>query len=186
MSRTNKYTDKELIHLIAKNKDRKAWETLYYRYHIKIFSYFMRLSKGNKSLSEDILQDVFIKLFDKAWQYNSDFAFSTWLFTIASNTLKSTWKKENKIEHGVDHLSTPSSSISPEDASNEALVKDQIEHILNLVSLEHKETYVLRYQECFSTREVADILETSEGTVKSRLFKVTQLITKHFKSNKKS
>jgi len=184
MAKINQLTDRELMRLISSEKNRKAWEVLYERYHVRLFSYFIRLLKGDKSRAEDLLQDAFLKIFEKAWQYNPDYAVSTWVFTIGANHLKSEWRRENKSQEDVENQEIISSQISPEEATSKAIIKEQINVLLDQVSLEHKETYILRYQQGFSTKEVADVLEISEGTVKSRLFKVTQLISKYFQSHK--
>lgn len=184
MSKINQLPDRELMQLIASEKDRKAWEVLYDRHHTRLFSYFMRLLKGDKSRAEDTLHEVFLKIFEKAWQYNPDYAVSTWIFTVGNNYLKTEWKKESRSQEDIDKIEFVSSTLSPEELTSKSLIKDQINDLLDQVSIEHKETYVLRYQQSFSTKEVAEVLEISEGTVKSRLFKVTQLITKYFQSHK--
>ena len=185
MSKINQQSDRYLMTCIAQEKDRQAWQTLYERHANRLFSYFMRLLKGNKAFAEDMLQETFIKVFEKAWQYNPDYAFSTWLFSIGSNTLKNEWKRESKKDDfPIEESDFVSSTVSPEESSDQLIIKDQIETILDTVSKEHKETYVLRYQQGFSTKEVAEVLNISDGTVKSRLFKVTQLISKHFQSHK--
>lgn len=181
----NQLTDRDLMRLISSEKDKKAWEVLYQRYHARLFSYFTRLLKGDTARSEDLLQDTFLKIFEKAWQYNPDYAVSTWIFTIATNHLKTQWRKESKPQEDIENIEAISSQISPEEATSKSIIKDQINYLLDQVSIEHKETYILRYQQGFSTKEVADVLDLSEGTVKSRLFKVTQLISKYFQSHKK-
>ena len=183
MSKINQLTDRELMQLIASEKDRKAWAILYDRHHARLFSYFIRLLKGDKSRAEDALHEVFLKIFEKAWQYNPAYAVSTWIFTVGNNHLRTEWKKENKFQEDIDTIEFVSTQISPEESTSKAMIKEQINSLLDRVSIEHKQTYVLRYQQGFSTKEVAEVLGISEGTIKSRLFKVTQLITKYFQSH---
>ena len=172
-------TDKNLIFLLSSEVDKGAWRELYERHHPRLYRFLLRFLNGNEGLAEDITQDVFLKIYDKASQYNSKFAFSTWLFNMAINQAKNEWKKSNRTS--VGEVPETISEVTPEDLLDADLKRKKIDELLLQLSEEHRETYILRYQHGFSTREVAEVLEISEGTVKSRLFKATQLITKYFK-----
>lgn len=164
---------------MASEVDKDAWRELYERHHLRLYRFLLRFLNGNEGQAEDITQDVFLKIYDKAGQYNSKFAFTTWLFNIVLNQAKNEWKKSNRTTAG-EVPETPC-EVTLEDLLDADLKRKKIDELLLQLSTEHRETYILRYQQGFSTREVAEVLKISEGTVKSRLFKATQLITKYFK-----
>lgn len=172
-------TDKSLILLLSSEVDRDAWRELYERHHLGLYRFLLRFLNGNEVMAKDIVHDVFLKIFDKAHQYNSKFAFSTWLFNMAINQAKNEWKKDNRTT--VGEVPETTNDVTPEDLLDADLKRKKIDELLLQLSSEHRETYILRYQQGFSTKEVAEAFEISEGTVKSRLFKATQLITKYFK-----
>ena len=172
-------TDKHLVSLLLIEVDKGAWRELYERHHLTLYRFLLRFLNGNEAMAKDIVQDVFVKIFDKAHLYNPKFAFSTWLFNIAVNQAKNEWKKSKRTN--VGEVPEIPIETTPEDLLDADLKRKKIDELLLQLSYEHRETYILRYQQGFSTREVAEVLEISEGTVKSRLFKATQLITKYFK-----
>jgi RNA polymerase sigma-70 factor (ECF subfamily) len=173
-------SDQELMILLSTDQDSDAWRELYLRHHTNLYRYLARTLDGNVELAEDVAEDVFLKVFEKAKQYNNSYAFSTWLYRMAINLMKNEWRKSSKSS-GVDNLQIVTDE-TPEDILDLDLKKEKINQLLLQLSEAHKDTYVLRYQQCFSTKEVAEILRVSEGTVKSRLFKATQKISKYFNS----
>lgn len=182
MEQLHEHPDSSLVTLMAKQKSQTAWQLLYERHHQKLFGYIVNSLHGNKTLAEDILHDTFVRVFEKAHLYNAKYQFSTWLFTICTNLIKNEWRRQ--VTSSEEALSSEISPLmSPDVAMDKKLMKEQIDSILNTLSELHRDTYTLRYQQGFSTLEVAQILQISEGTVKSRLFKVTQLITSHFKTS---
>lgn len=172
-------TDKHLIFLLSENTDIDAWRELYERHHLRLYRFLLRYSNGDEKLAEDITQDVFLKVYDKAHQFNAQYAFSTWLFNIGTNQVKNNWKKNSK--NTTSNIPELENHHTPEDILDGDMKRKQIDELLLQLSSDHRETYILRYQQGFSTKEVAEVLEISEGTVKSRLFKATQIITKNFK-----
>jgi RNA polymerase sigma-70 factor (ECF subfamily) len=172
-------TDKHLIFLLSSEVDKDAWRELYERHHLGLYRFLLRFLNGNEGMAEDIVQDVFVKIYDKAHQYNSKFAFSTWLFNMATNQAKNEWKKNSR--NITSQIPEAQHEVTPEEILDAEMKRQKIDDLLLELSPEHRETYILRYQQGFSTREVAEVLDISEGTVKSRLFKATQLITKYFK-----
>ncbi len=165
--------------MLSSKFDKDAWRELYERHHLRLYRFLLRFLNGNEKLAEDITQDVFLKVYDKSNQFNPTFAFSTWLFNMAINQAKNELKKSNRTSSDIpDHQH----NTTPEDLLDKNLKRQKIDELLLKLSEDHRKTYILRYQQGFSTKEVAEILEISEGTVKSRLFKATQLITKYFKN----
>ena len=72
--------------LKLKNGDRAAFDELYRRFNKKVYNYVFRMA-GNKETAEDITQEVFVKMYVSAKHYEPTGKFTTWLFTIATNTI---------------------------------------------------------------------------------------------------
>jgi RNA polymerase sigma-70 factor (ECF subfamily) len=173
-------TDKQLMLHLSQNQSKDAWRELYERHHLRLYRFLLRYLEGNEDMAKDLVQDVFVKVHEKAHQFNPKYAFSTWVFNIAVNQAKNEWKRASKTAgNAIPEIQYEG---TPDETLDKNLKKEIINQLLQLVSDEHRQTYILRFQQGFSTKEVSDILNVSEGTVKSRLFKITQIITKHFKS----
>lgn len=158
--------DEKLMELFCKG-NRVAFDTLYRRYFAKLL-YFIRQSlKIGEEDAKDVLHDLFMKLIDNKHKFSSDKKFSVWIYTIASNHCKNCIKRkviENKANKEIaltyDLLSSPF-----EKNDNLGVIKTAIAEL----SPKHKQVFLLKYNYGFSIKEVAGILNISEGTVKSRL-----------------
>ena len=94
MSDNIKYSDKELI-LRFQQGDELAYVELVNRYRNRLINFVFRFV-GTKEESEDIVQDTFVKLYEKKDYYRPINEFSTWIFTIASNLAKTELRKRKR------------------------------------------------------------------------------------------
>jgi len=168
--KNRKYSDSELMQQIVSG-DQTAFSELYHRYKDRMYYYFYRMLGNSTEHANDFVQELFMKLIEKPEKYNPSYPFTTWIYSVANNMCKNEYRhrgirqeyieietKEQKIEFLND------ASIEPEQ------VIEKVFETLNLLGEEHRSAFLLRYREGFSIREVAEILDLPEGTVKSRLF----------------
>lgn len=118
-----------------------------------------------------------MKLIEKPESYNPAFSFSTWIYSIANNMCKNEYRRRvirreyeqfEATEPRLDYVDD--TSIEPEQ------LVEKIFQTLDLLGEDHRSAFLLRYREGFSIREVAEILELAEGTVKSRLFYARKIV----------
>jgi RNA polymerase sigma-70 factor (ECF subfamily) len=83
----NRYSDEQLIPLVVTGDD-KAFNELYLRYNQRLLYYFYRMLGNSNDKAQDFLQDIFIKVIDKAHLFDNSRKFSTWIFSIAYNMCK--------------------------------------------------------------------------------------------------
>lgn len=172
-------SDEALVALLSTNRCNEALTELHARYCKKVLGFFMRMFKGDIDKSQDFVQDLFIRILDKHYQFNPEKKFYTWMFTIASNMCKTSFRKVSdislsQVEHEVNQQHTWSDNLLDKKAFRRAL-KQSIE----CLEEHHRLTFVLRYMEELSIKDIAEITATSEGTVKSRLFYATKKIAKY-------
>lgn len=175
--RKNKISsDSELMQQIALG-DHAAFSELYLRYKSRMYYYFYRMLGNSAEQANDFLQELFMKLIEKPESYNPSYNFSTWLYSIANNMCKNEYRRRDvRQEYNSVEAREPQvellneSSIEPEQAI------EKIFETLDLLGEEHRSAFLLRYREGFSIREVAEILELPEGTVKSRLFYAKKIL----------
>ena len=157
--------------------DHAAFSELYLLYKSRMYYYFYRMLGNSAEHANDFLQELFMKLIEKPENYNPSYNFSTWLYSIANNMCKNEYRRRDVRQeyHSVEALEPQieflsESSIEPEQAI------EKIFQTLDLLGEEHRSAFLLRYREGFSIREVAEILELPEGTVKSRLFYAKKIL----------
>jgi RNA polymerase sigma-70 factor (ECF subfamily) len=172
------FSDEALMQLLSTRNCNDALTELHARYAKKLLGFFMRMTNGNELKSQDLVQDLFLRLLEKHHFFDSQKRFYSWMYTIASNMVKTSYREksfidfdeENQyIEYGI-HWSDNQIDIS--------VFHDTLKQAINQLEEFQRLPFVLRYMEELSVKEIAEILEISEGTVKSRLFYATKKIAK--------
>ncbi len=177
------YADEELMLLIG-NNDSKAFEELYKRYGKKIHYYFYKMLGYDTEKANDFTQDIFLKIIECNESYNSRLKFRTWLYAIATNMCRNDFKhKEIKLKHEEEYKNTTNTiCLNKSDVLfDHKIFKENLEKALEELEINHKITFVLRYYQELSVREIAEIMDCSEGTVKSRIFYSLQKLSKKLK-----
>jgi len=182
--------DYELVKSALQGNE-KAFARLLNRYKDAI--YFMLLKMvNNRSDAEDLTLEAFGKAFKSLHQYSPTYAFSTWLFKIASNNCIDFLRKkkgvhvsiENKDENenNGDAIKLKSKELNPE----ERLIRQQKAILLRKVVRKLKPRYQvlveLRYFKEYSYDEVAKELDLPLGTVKAQLFRAREMLFKMIES----
>ena len=170
----------------ARKGDQLAYAELLGRYRDAI--YFMLLKMVNSQVdAEDLTIEAFGKAFKNIDQYTPNFAFSTWLFKIATNNCIDFIRKKraslvslDQTMDGEDSLS-PSTLIQSDDPDPEAYMinKQKIKHMRNVVSRlkpRYRQLVELRYFKEYSYDEIAEELDIPIGTVKAQLFRARELL----------
>jgi RNA polymerase sigma-70 factor (ECF subfamily) len=144
--------------------DRNAFQGLYERYKDKVFATVFRIV-GNHEEAVDVAQDVFIKVYRDLGSFKFESKFSTWLYRIAVNF--SINKVHEAERHGRIHQ-----KLARETESGRAerdIPREKIQSTVDRLNPKLRTVIVLRYLQDLSYDEIADVLDISVGTVKSRL-----------------
>ncbi|HNT40972.1 MAG TPA: sigma-70 family RNA polymerase sigma factor [Tenuifilaceae bacterium] len=180
--------DYELVNR-ALEGDQKSYAELMERYRDAI--YFMLLKMvNNKSDAEDLTLEAFGKAFKKIHQYTPNYAFSTWLFKIATNNCIDFIRKRKanivSIDQNIDdqegqYISPTSMLSSGNPDPEEKLIKEQniqlIQDIVSKLKPRYRKLVELRYFKEYSYEEIADELNLPLGTVKAQLFRARELLS---------
>jgi len=172
----NKYenmSDLELVKLSLENK-----ENFYYlikRYELKIFHYIRRLTNVSQEEREDILQDIFIKVYRNLNGFNPNLKFSSWIYRIAHNEIINHYHKnksrlkafslnlDNNDVYHLDELISDTDDIFNYLITHENA--DKIREVLAKLPNKYREILMLRYLEEKKYDEISDILCKPPGTV---------------------
>ncbi len=143
------------------------------RHHSPLLGFLYRMTGGDRSLAEDMVQETLLRLLRSIDQYQYPRPFKPWLYTIATNLVRDHYKRA-EIRHTQ---SMPDDSVEylrylddgPEDV---VLFGDETQQVILAMRRlpEHqREAVILRYFQELSLAEIAEILDVPVGTVKSRL-----------------
>lgn len=168
-------TDEELIKLITQNH-RSALEELYDRYVKLIYSFSLKMTKGDAEETKEIVQQVFLRLWTTKSTYNSKQGkFANWLLTITRNIAIDLIRKKQKQSGMVrlePHEWMQMYDREIEDVSQQVsrnLLKQEIQEAKRLLSEPQKRLINLLYWEGYSLSEIAKLEKKPLGTIKSRL-----------------
>jgi RNA polymerase sigma-70 factor (ECF subfamily) len=165
-------SDSELIERCLKN-DNAAWELIVVRFRRKIFHIAYKFT-GRHDAAEDLTQEILLKVFKSLDRFNRDADFGTWLSSVARNYCIDNYRA-NKREKEVLVEDLVAFDLAPASAGNphQALVEDDrrtfLRKGLDLLPEKLREAVVLRDLQGLSYQEMADRLGLPEGTVKSRI-----------------
>ncbi|HEY6625652.1 MAG TPA: sigma-70 family RNA polymerase sigma factor [Ignavibacteriaceae bacterium] len=182
-------SDTDLI-IQAQKGDQSAFEELVYRYDRNVLSITIKYA-NNEDDAKDLYQEVFIRVYRGIKNFKFQSEFSTWLFRITTNvclTYKSRSKEHLRVSIDKDfdeeenEFSTTKELVydgsSPEEISSGANLGDIVNAAVESLSPKQKMTFVLKHYEGYKIREIAEMLNCKEGTVKKYLFDATKNLRK--------
>lgn len=164
----NEKTDEQLMQHLA-NGDAQAFNYLYARYKNRMLYYFYRMLHQSQEKAQDFTQDLFYRILEKPFLFDTNRAFSTWVFSIAHNMCKNEYRRLEVRKHTETQENMDVVVDSEPVADTKKQLVEQIFNELDNESEEHRSCFLLKYREGFSIDEISEILEISKGTVKSRL-----------------
>lgn len=185
--------DYTLIRSALDNADQKAYAELMGRYRDSV--YFMLLKMvNNKDDADDLTIEAFGKAFKRLNQYTPNYAFSTWLFKIASNNCIDFIRRKKMVTFSIDKtfeneegsemaMDIKAESLNPE----ENMVKKQkVKHMREVVEKlkpRYRVLVEMRYFDELSYEEIAEKLELPLGTVKAQLFRAREFLANILKNS---
>jgi RNA polymerase sigma-70 factor (ECF subfamily) len=181
-----KYTslsDEELMKALSKG-DQRAFDELYKRFYAQLLGYFKNMLWGDREKAEDMVHDIFVKIIKNPDYFDTNRSFRTWLFSVASNMCKNEYKKQavrKNTSTGVEDYRSISSSTNVLAEVQDIQFQQAFEENLAKMDEKHREVFALRHLEGLSMKEIAEVMEINEGTVKSRLFYATKFLAEKLK-----
>ena len=152
---------------------------LFERHNVPLFRYLMHLSQ-NRSVSEDLVQEVFFRVLKYAGSYDPSFAFNVWLYRMARNCyFDSLHKRRGEVGgHDVDDVR------SEEPVPEEALARKQdtlfLKEALDKLPEDKREVLVLSRYHNLRYEEIGQILKCEAGTVKVRVYRAMKELRERF------
>ncbi len=172
----SKETSDENLMLLYQQGEQAAFETLYRRYKDVLYRDFLKHC-SDRSQSEELYQEVWIKLINSAARYKPKAKFKTYLFTIAHNTLVDFYRKAKpsqtiefeETEITEEFTNNPTPLAMPEDEFTLKQKTNLFIQTLEALPADQKEAAILHFEQEMSVQEIAEITQVKTETAKSRL-----------------
>jgi len=172
----------------AQEGDREAFRKLFEENKNLIFSLAYRYTK-NMEDAEDILQDTFIKAYHSlhTFQLQNNSTFSSWIYRICINCsidfLRKNKKRKQSSDQNVEIQAVPSSHFSTDPESPRKLsdVQEKLNQVLEKLSTRQRMIFILKHYQEMGTKEIAEYMNCSEGSVKKQLFRAVSVVKENFR-----
>lgn len=168
--------DKNLIGKIVLNNDHKAFGCLIDKYQSEVRGILYRMTNGDKALTDDLSQDVFIRVYKHLKSFKATAKLSTWIYKISINvfydyrkTLKH--QKEVTLEEHISEMEVIENRID-------------INKALQILNDKEKIALILHYEKGFSHSEIKKIMNLPIGTVKTNILRGKAKLKKYFSNEK--
>jgi len=161
------------------NGDIQSFALLVQAYQGQLYNFIYKMTKSKED-TEDILQDVFVKVYNNLYKYNNNYRFSTWIYTITLNTIKSAFKKRKlrPASHSIDNLidEIPSLEDSPELLIEVKEYYKEIIEVIDSLKEKQKTAFILRYLKDFSYKEIGKIMGISQEAAKMKVHRAKSIL----------
>lgn len=166
-------SDPELVQLSLKNSE--FYGFLVQKYQDKLKRYILRIAGGAYNDADDILQDVFIKVYKNLNDYDPKLKFSSWIYRITHNETISFLRKINRkpttynFEIDAVKVKTIEEDLTLDQEIDNQKLKENLLKIINNLDKKYQDVVLLRYTEDKDYQEISDILKKPQGTVATLL-----------------
>ena len=184
-------TDDQRLAEALRAGEETAYETLIHRFEQPVFSIVSRLAEDPGD-SADVVQEVFLKVFRNIGSFRGESSLKTWIYRIAVNEARNhhRWFGRHRAkEVGLEPARQedqqdwlPADSPDPFEITLEHEFREMLEEAFKRIGPSYRSALVLREVEELSYEEIAEVLEISVGTVKSRIMRGRESLRKHLTS----
>lgn len=173
-------TDEKLVEISKSNPD--AYGALVLRYWDKLFYFIKRIAYFSNEDIEDILQEVFVKVYRYLNDFDDSFKFSTWIYQITRNCVIDEFRKKSRTQsinlQDEEIFKIFRSGVNIE---KEIIAKDQFEKIKKIIKnlpFKYREVMMLRFLEEKNYSEIMEIIKKPKGTVAALIGRGRKIIQK--------
>ncbi len=174
--------------------EQKAYAELMARYRDAIYFILLKMV-NNRDDANDLAIETFAKAFQNLEKYKPDYAFSTWLFKIATNNCIDYIRKKKLKTFSIDQVtgedgenSRPWEIAGNSPTPEESMIKKQktslLKNVVDKLPVRYRKLVILRYFEELSYEEISTQLDIPLGTVKAQLFRAHNLLLNILKHSK--
>lgn len=161
--------------------DREAFQTLFEVYKDKVFSIAVYSVGGDRSIADDVTQQIFLKLFTAIKQFRGESEFTTWLYRLVVNACMDERRRQKRLLPWGD--AKPINNARDQKPQEKEYARTEVAESVRAAIEQLKPKFrlpiLLKYVEGLSYDEIATVMSCSKGTVASRLNRGHSQLAKH-------
>lgn len=166
-----KLADDEIIQLILDGENPKYFEEIYERYALKIYRKCLSFTKS-ESDAKDLAHDVIIKIYMNLAKFGMKSKFSTWVYAVTYNYCIDNEAKKKKQLTLNEELKLDTEEFSGEEPTDKEILEINIKklnELLEKLTVAEKSILLMKYQDEFSIKTIAQVTKSGESAVKMKL-----------------
>ncbi len=164
----NLFSDNSLMEEVKEGKVEKM-AVLFEKHHVALFNFFMRLT-GNRNISEDLVQEVFMRMLKYRSTYQGRSKFTLWMYQIARNAhIDYLRKKKDALPLDEQWTDPVTTDDSPEEKLEEGQEVQLLRQALAQLPLKKREVLILSRYQNLKYKEIAELMDCHIGTVKAHV-----------------
>jgi RNA polymerase sigma-70 factor (ECF subfamily) len=170
--------------------DQRSFRRLRAKYHDAIFNLIARMIRNREEV-DDLTQEAFIKAFGSLRSFNEEYAFSTWLYKIATNNCIDHIRKKKLHTFSIDKpieskdsdytYELPDSTYEPDREIIDSQRKRFLQEAIDSLPAKYRQVIILRHTEEKEYQEIAKLLRLPIGTVKAHIFRAREMLYKYLR-----
>lgn len=175
-------TDDELMQRVSSKDDDKAYDELYHRHARRLMGFFFRQMNGDEALAADLTQDAFMRVWSARNRFGGS-RFRTWVLTIAYNLVKNHFRHsehQRKYELFAQQTGEEAADSTIIEQMDNNAFDQALSRELKSIPPESRLLFSFRFEEELTIPEIATLMELPEGTVKSRIHTLIQVLKQKF------
>jgi RNA polymerase sigma-70 factor, ECF subfamily len=177
-------SDEEIAKLVLENQE--YFLVIIERYKVKLFTFIRRITNASIEDAEDILQDIFLKIYLNLNDFDGDLKFSSWAYAITRNQVISRHRKLQVRAEGhkadIEEESAEKfiSNFDIERDIDSGILKERVGKVLDNLNDKYKEVLILKFLEEKNYKEISDIIKCPIGTVGSTMNRAKEIFKKEW------
>ena len=179
------YADKELLDLIRDHDSQEAFVEFYHRYQYRIFGFLLKIT-GSQQITEDLVQDIFLKLWKNRRSFPEIVSPGPYLFRMAQNHAINAFRRmahETLLKNSLRTASEPVADPAAEHMISLREAESLLDQAIEALPPRQKIIYRLSREEGLRYEEIALRLGIASGTVKNHLIRASQAIREQLKKH---
>ena len=177
--------DTEILIQPLKNGSVKAFDALYQLYSARLYNFVLKISKGDTYMAEEIVQRVFIKIWEERSLLDTQKSFNAFICTIAKNMLMNEYKHqmvEFVYQEYILQINKDESSEG-EDRIEYTFLEKYLDTLIDQLTPARREVYILSRIDKLTVKEIAQKSGKSEKTIEKQLSEANEFVRRQFKNH---
>lgn len=179
----NTFPDDDDLVIRLQNDDIEAFDAIYYKYAGKLYAFGLKYLRSSTE-SEELVQSIFIRIWENRHKLRGDTSFKSYLFTIAYNDICKYFRKKKYFEGFITETlrNNPDGSYSIDGKLDSQSVLERVQKFIEKLPENQKKVFLKSRLEGKSTKEIAEEVGLSPGTVDNYILEVNRILKRRFAS----